>query len=90
MNFDINNYGSLPEPGQSSPKVPSRQTFSIAEPSSPLRRGSSNSNAVSRYCGKSGDTDGFKVIVISMFVFAVAVTVALIITIASGKTRLSA
>ncbi len=37
-------------------------------------------------CGRGrGETDGFKMIVISMFVFAVGVTVALIITIASGK-----
>ena len=40
-------------------------------------------------CCHKGDSDGFKVIVVSMFVFAVGVTVALIITIASGSKNQS-
>ena len=73
--MDNNNYGALqnePEAG----KRPPQQRFDILEPSYQRQSQCCHSN-----------TDGFKVIVISMFVFAVGVTVALIITIASGKSR---
>ena len=73
--MDNNNYGALqnePEAG----KRPQQQRFDILEPSYQRQSQCCHSN-----------TDGFKVIVISMFVFAVGVTVALIITIASGKSR---
>ena len=70
---DNNNYGALhnDQEGGHSGK---RQRFDILEPSYERERQCCHSN-----------TDGFKIIVISMFVFAVGVTVALIITIASGK-----
>ena len=77
--MDNNNYGALnndPEPGSKG----QRQKFDIGEPSYGNPRASG-------CCGGSrrGETDGFKIIVISMFVLAVGVTVALIITIASGN-----
>ena len=72
--MDNNNYGAL----QNEPEAGKRpqQRFDILEPSYQRQSQCCHSN-----------TDGFKVIVISMFVFAVGVTVALIITIASGKSR---
>lgn len=67
-----NNYGALNNESENGPK---RHRFEFSEPNV----------AKKSCCAPKGDTDGFKIIVISMFVFAVGVTVALIITIASGK-----
>ena len=79
------------------------QSFTIAEPSynqinngnnltSPLNgRGGGGGGGSSALCcrgGGGGDNDGLKIIVISMFVFAAAVTVALIVDIASGEISL--
>ena len=69
--MDNNNYGALNN-DQDDGK---RQRFDILEPHYERQAKCCHSN-----------TDGFKIIVISMFVFAVGVTVALIITIASGKS----
>ena len=84
-----NKYGALNNEQESKNVVQtssSRQRFDIVEPN--YNSGSNNSNirsaATTGCCGRNSDTDGFKIIVISMFVFAVGVTVALIITIASG------
>ncbi len=77
--IENNNYGALQN--EQEPKA-TRQRFDISEPN----YGNVSNSARSRLCcGHKNDTDGFKVIVTSMFVFAVGVTVALIITIASGK-----
>lgn len=75
--MENNNYGALNNDQETS--VPGkRHRFDISEPSYHSR----SKNLLC--CHKSGaETDGFKIIVISMFVFAVGVTVALIITIAS-------
>ena len=78
INADNNNYGSVVV-NENDSKIP-RQRFDIAEPGSPLE----NPIRASLHCCKKGETDGFKIIVTSMFVFAVGVTIALIITIASG------
>ena len=90
--IENNNYGALNNEQETTNKIPSsnsagsRQRFDIVEPN--YNSGSNNSNirsaATTGCCGRNSDTDGFKIIVISMFVFAVGVTVALIITIASG------
>ena len=77
--IENNNYGSLSDPNVE-PKFQQRQSFEITEPRYPKNERSC--------CHKAGETDGFKIIVISMFVFAVGVTVALIITIASGIQKL--
>ena len=83
--MENNNYGSLHNENpsgseleqQQQPKLQQgRQRFDIAEPNYPKSHGS--------HCCYKANTDGFKLIVISMFVFAVGVTVALIISIASG------
>ena len=87
--IENNNYGALNNEQESkvvqaaSTTTP-RQRFDIVEPN---YNSSNNSNirSAATCCGRNSDTDGFKIIVISMFVFAVGVTVALIITIASGK-----
>lgn len=73
VNMDNNNYGALNNEQEGG----KRQRFDILEPSYERRPSSQ--------CCSHSNTDGFKIIVISMFVFAVAVTVALIITIASGN-----
>jgi len=52
---------------------------------SPVQKKSSPSFSCCRSSGKPGEAiDGFRVIVVSMFVFSVGVTVALIIQIAAG------
>ena len=78
INSDNNNYGSVVV-SENDSKIP-RQRFDIAEPGSSLE----NPIRASLHCCRRGETDGFKIIVTSMFVFAVGVTIALIITIASG------
>ena len=72
--MDNNNYGALQNEPEATGKRPQQQRFDILEPSYERQSQCCHSN-----------TDGFKIIVTSMFVFAVGVTVALIITIASGK-----
>ena len=74
--MDNNNYGALQNEPEAAGKRP-QQRFDILEPSYQRQSQCCHSN-----------TDGFKVIVISMFVFAVGVTVALIITIAPGKSTI--
>ena len=91
MQIENNNYGALnneeeiPKQIQNSntsanSRQNSRQRFDIVE----ANYDSGNGLRSGSCCGRNSDTDGFKIIVISMFVFAVGVTVALIITIASG------
>ena len=90
MQIENNNYGALnneedlPKQIQNSNSANSRQNsrqrFDIVE----ANYDSGNGLRSGSCCGRNSDTDGFKIIVISMFVFAVGVTVALIITIASG------
>ena len=79
----LNNEEDLPKQIQNSnsgSRQNSRQRFDIVE----ANYDSGNGLRSGSCCGRNSDTDGFKIIVISMFVFAVGVTVALIITIASG------
>ena len=79
----LNNEEDLPKQIQNSNSASrqnSRQRFDIVE----ANYDSGNGLRSGSCCGRNSDTDGFKIIVISMFVFAVGVTVALIITIASG------
>ena len=80
----LNNEEDLPKQIQNSNSANSRQNsrqrFDIVE----ANYDSGNGLRSGSCCGRNSDTDGFKIIVISMFVFAVGVTVALIITIASG------
>ena len=80
---DNNNYGSVvtDQTSINESKIP-RQRFDIAEPNTRLQN---PIRASLNCCHRGGETDGFKIIVTSMFVFAVGVTIALIITIASGK-----
>ena len=80
----LNNEEDLPKQIQNSNSANSRQNsrqrFDIVE----ANYDSGNGLRSGSCCGRNSDTDGFKIIVISMFVFAVGVTVALIVTIASG------
>ena len=88
--IENNNYGALnneeeipklQNSNSSASRQNSRQRFDIVEANYDSGNGLRSAGSC---CGRNSDTDGFKIIVISMFVFAVGVTVALIITIASG------
>jgi hypothetical protein len=71
------------------------ETFSISEPyapsslndntSTPLRMAPRSTAAACCCCCSKGESDALKGIVISFFVFAAGVTVALIVQIASGE-----
>ena len=89
----MTSYGATELPASSPPTseeaTPPKQTFSISEPYSspsdtlPLRGKGRRGGGI---CSCAMD-DGLKIIVISMFVFAVAVTVALAIQIATGELK---
>lgn len=75
---DNNNYGAVTNENESKTL---RHRFDVAEPGVSLQ----NSKLKLPLCCHSKESDGFRWIVCSMFIFAFVVTVALVIAIASGK-----